>query len=403
MMASATMIAIALSVLVTLLCLDESYGFHINTHHRHLLTFVRQETVTRRPTKSAINDRHDRTVLRYKDFEEECEDDEPMTTTTALLWEQAGDMAAFGLPSTPSADLSAEHVVSAIVRGLQYNDIPTNNTGIVRCFEFMDIMCKKGVTGYGSLPEERTLEFFVPHAIHSAKLRPFIGCETVVMGNVSYIPGTLTRGTIATCPVKVVPRADPILHDSGFARDAIRLNQPEQTFMFHLQQQRRPPLQGAYTVTDIVNVESRKHWFQDIPTSKDAQEQKEAQKKQEDTKKAEDSFAATTTAKSTATSTPTTPTSATTATANKSPLQEQRDKINHRKQPLPQKQEVAYAAKLKAIVSLEEKAFIILLDLGMIQVTPDPDHPDYDSSNDDVFAEHTTVVIDTSHTTAAFE
>lgn len=35
----------------------------------------------------------------------------------------------------------------------------------------------------------------------------------------------------------------------------------------------------------------------------------------------------------------------------------------------------------------EERAFNVLVDLGMVDLTPDPDSPDYDSSKDDEIAE----------------
>ena len=38
-------------------------------------------------------------------------------------------------------------------------------------------------------------------------------------------------------------------------------------------------------------------------------------------------------------------------------------------------------------MDLEDKAFSILVDLGMVDETPDPDSPDYDHSNDDEFVE----------------
>lgn len=38
-------------------------------------------------------------------------------------------------------------------------------------------------------------------------------------------------------------------------------------------------------------------------------------------------------------------------------------------------------------MDLEDKAFNILVDLGMVDETPDPDSPDYDHSNDDKFVE----------------
>ena len=41
--------------------------------------------------------------------------------------------------------------------------------------------------------------------------------------------------------------------------------------------------------------------------------------------------------------------------------------------------------------SIGERAFYVLLDLGLITLTPDPDSPDYDHSKDGEFAEHTVV------------
>ena len=49
--------------------------------------------------------------------------------------------------------------------------------------------------------------------------------------------------------------------------------------------------------------------------------------------------------------------------------------------PEPEKKE-DLAAKYAAM-SLEERAFAILVDLGMVELTPDPDDPTYDSSMDD--------------------
>ena len=42
-------------------------------------------------------------------------------------------------------------------------------------------------------------------------------------------------------------------------------------------------------------------------------------------------------------------------------------------------------------MEIGERAFYVLLDLGLITLTPDPDSPDYDHSKDGDFAEHTVV------------
>jgi outer membrane biosynthesis protein TonB len=50
--------------------------------------------------------------------------------------------------------------------------------------------------------------------------------------------------------------------------------------------------------------------------------------------------------------------------------------------PAPVAEEKDYGS-----MDLEDKAFNILVDLGMVDETPDPDSPDYDHSNDDEFVE----------------
>lgn len=57
-----------------------------------------------------------------------------------------------------------------------------------------------------------------------------------------------------------------------------------------------------------------------------------------------------------------------------------------RKQPKAPDVEKVLFEKYAAIENLSEKAFTIKVDLGMIQLTPDPDDPDYDSTYDDEYA-----------------
>ena len=52
---------------------------------------------------------------------------------------------------------------------------------------------------------------------------------------------------------------------------------------------------------------------------------------------------------------------------------------------------LARKAPSRDYASVGERAFYVLLDLGLITLTPDPDSPDYDHSTDDVIAEHTVV------------
>eukprot|EP00978_Attheya_sp_CCMP212_P006025 scaffold13570_cov37-Attheya_sp.AAC.1 len=55
-----------------------------------------------------------------------------------------------------------------------------------------------------------------------------------------------------------------------------------------------------------------------------------------------------------------------------------------RQQPKSTEEEAELAIRYAAMSSLEERAYNILLDLGMIEVTCDPDDPDYDKETNDV-------------------
>lgn len=95
--------------------------------------------------------------------------------------------------------------------------------------------------------------------------QPFIGAARLDFGEITTIDGTPTRGAIVSCTVRV--RAAPALaarHASGLARTAEHDGDgggaalhpsglPVATFAVRLQQQRRPPLQGAWLVTDLID------------------------------------------------------------------------------------------------------------------------------------------------------
>ena len=174
------------------------------------------------------------------------------------LWTAKGPVLAQELANEPSAEMSAEDVVVAVLRGLQYPDVPKPDQGLLRCYNFMDLPCKKLVTGYGNVPEERTLEKFLGYARESAKLTPFMGCATLQFGELTLIPATATRGEIACMAVRVRPSVRSKLQfDSGFERTNIhpgaKFAAPH-TFMIRLQRQRRPPLSGVFLITDLVDV-----------------------------------------------------------------------------------------------------------------------------------------------------
>jgi hypothetical protein len=179
------------------------------------------------------------------DFDGYEDDKEAKTLFVAGIWSSRGEIAAKSLPSKPSPDLSVEDVITAIIRGLQFNNVRKENDGLLRCYEFMTLKCIKMVTGHGNVPEERTLDKFLGYAVGSPKLRPFMEATAIEMGRVTRIPKTLTRGEIASMPIQV--------ESTGTKNTRKR-----QTFMIRLEQQRRPPLAGAYLVTDLFDVASVK-------------------------------------------------------------------------------------------------------------------------------------------------
>jgi hypothetical protein len=67
------------------------------------------------------------------------DNEEAVFTITALLYKNDGELATKNLTITPSPDLMAEEVVTAIIRGLQLNDIPKENSRLLQCYKFMDL------------------------------------------------------------------------------------------------------------------------------------------------------------------------------------------------------------------------------------------------------------------------
>jgi len=65
--------------------------------------------------------------------------------------------------------------------------------------------------------------------------------------------------------------------------------------------------------------------------------------------------------------------------------QRRKNIINARKQPKSEEEEKALA-EYYGSMEIRERAFAILYDLGMIEISPDPDSPDYDHTLDNEFA-----------------
>ena len=185
----------------------------------------------------------------------------------------ASDAAA--LPTEPSADLTAEDVLRAVFYGLQFNDFPDVNSGLKRCYEFMDPSCIHLIMARPKA-EDRTLHKFVDAAAKSPKLSSFIGAKSIAFGALTTVEATPTRGELVSCAIRVVADASPDTFSlSGLPRRAdasqvydlpeevatffdeedgsfgrVAQDRPEKNFAIRLQRQRYPPF---LLLTDIID------------------------------------------------------------------------------------------------------------------------------------------------------
>ncbi len=66
---------------------------------------------------------------------------------------------------------------------------------------------------------------------------------------------------------------------------------------------------------------------------------------------------------------------------------EERAIAEARQQPKPEEVEKDISSRYGAIDDLGERSFAILVDLGLVNVSPDPKASDYDASQDDEFVQ----------------
>ena len=131
-------------------------------------------------------------------------------TPTMLAPEDA--LTVLSLPTEPSPALSPIDVVHTLCRGLQNNNVPSENDGLRRLYAFTSYECKASLTsrkGFFS-----GVEKFVEHAeVYTLK-----GCLSfALVGEPTIIAGTQTRGAIATLSVDV-SEALSFRGPSGFER-----------------------------------------------------------------------------------------------------------------------------------------------------------------------------------------
>ncbi|CAB9501021.1 expressed unknown protein [Seminavis robusta] len=167
-------------------------------------------------------------------------------------WWQA-ELTLLNAPTEPSPDLSAEAVAVTCIRSLQWVDYPTPLQGLRRCFPFLTYGCREVATARRG---GKTLESFVEFGLYSPALQPFIGAAQVCIGDCTYTPAKAPlRGALASFPVQI--HGAPVLavqHLSGMERSGIAPEPPVTHMVIRLEQQRRPPNQHCWLVTEIMDV-----------------------------------------------------------------------------------------------------------------------------------------------------
>ena len=166
-------------------------------------------------------------------------------------WWQA-ELTLLNAPSKPNPNLSAETVAINCIRSLQWVDYPDPSEGLKRCFEFLTYGCREIVTGRRG---GKTLDSFVQYGKLAPPLQPFMGASRVELGECTLTPAKAPlRGALASFPVQIY--GAPILavqHLSGMERRGIA-DVPVTQMVIRLEQQRRPPNQDCWLISEILDV-----------------------------------------------------------------------------------------------------------------------------------------------------
>lgn len=193
------------------------------------------------------------------------------------------ELQALSLPGSPTPELGPREVAQAICRGLQHVDLPTESKGVERIFRFATYECRAALTarrgssaGNGGEADcaaslERFLGMYEEASMQA--LFPLVRCPSFTIGDPTLIAATQTRGAIATLVV-AIGGGEEYRYRSGFAKGeaadaspyAAAAQSGEELVRFTLQQERRPPLQGCWLVSEVLparlhDMENRFTWI----------------------------------------------------------------------------------------------------------------------------------------------
>ena len=178
-----------------------------------------------------------------------------------------GELAARRAPMEPSQDLGPGQVVINCFRGLQYVDIPTKNAGLERCHAFMTLGARVAATAVGRQQENRGVDLFIERGRLSPVFKPFFGASRIDIGELTEIPGTPTRGALASVALRVMklrsgtkPKDDgepkyKVLFELEATEGVVDADDvlSSQIFAVRLEKQRRPPPRDVWLITDIID------------------------------------------------------------------------------------------------------------------------------------------------------
>jgi len=199
-------------------------------------------------------------------------------------------LTACALPMEPIPDLAPDEVCRIVCTGLQRNNEPAPDTGIVRLYNWMT---GPGRVSLAPPPPENgmqgkvSLEFFLAEAAGPA-IGSLMDCTRFqLVGESTITPGTQTRGGLATQVVEVFndpiqPPANPeeaalvalLSAPDAYLEEVLAATRegralppppaagplpqskipPRSRFIFSLEQERRPPLEGCWLLKELYHM-----------------------------------------------------------------------------------------------------------------------------------------------------
>lgn len=167
-------------------------------------------------------------------------------------WFQA-ELTVRKAPSEPHPSLDAETVATAFCRSLQWVDYPTEMAGLKRCFPFMTYGCREVVTARRG---GKTLASFLEYSLLAPAFQPFMGATRIEIGECTHTAAKAPlRGALASFPIQIYGAPSLRLqHLSVMDRGGVTEGLPVTNMVLRLEQQRRPPHQHCWLVTEVLDV-----------------------------------------------------------------------------------------------------------------------------------------------------